>query len=228
MKKIIFGVFAHPDDEAFGPSGTLLIETKSGTELHLITLTVGDAGTNPDNHEDLGAVRLKEWKEAGKLIGATSMHFLGYKDGQLNNQVLIEAGHKIVQIAKEIIAKADKDTVIEFITSDLNGISGHIDHIVAARAATWAFYTLKSDDKRITRIRLTCIPRSMMPESNINWLYMEPGRPDEEIGEIVDARYLIEDIIKIMRTHHTQRDDGEGHIQRRGEGLGMNYFVIKT
>ena len=37
MKKIIFGIFAHPDDEAFGPSGTLLLETRSGTELHLIT-----------------------------------------------------------------------------------------------------------------------------------------------------------------------------------------------
>ncbi len=228
MKKIIFGVFAHPDDEAFGPSGTLLMETKAGTELHLITLTVGDAGTNPDNHADLGAVRLKEWKAAGKLIGATSMHFLGYKDGQLNNQTLIEAGHKIVEIAQQIIDKAGQATEIEFMTSDLNGISGHIDHIVAARAATWAFYRLKTDDKRVTRIRLTCIPRTMMPESNINWLYMEPGRTDDEIGETVDARHLRPEIIEIMRTHHTQRGDGEGHIARRGDELGMNYFTIKT
>ena len=228
MNKIIFGVFAHPDDEAFGPSGTLLMETKAGTELHLITLTVGDAGTNPDNHEDLGAVRLKEWQAAGKLIGAKTMHFLGYKDGQLNNQIMIEAGHKIVEIAKNIIDAADKDTVIEFMTSDLNGISGHIDHIVAARAATWAFYNLKADDKRLTRIRLTCIPRSILPESNINWLYMEPGRTEDEIGEVVDARHLRKEIIEIMRTHHTQRGDGESHIERRGDELGMNYFTIKA
>ena len=44
MKRVIFGIFAHPDDEAFGPSGTLLMETKAGTELHLITLTLGEAG----------------------------------------------------------------------------------------------------------------------------------------------------------------------------------------
>lgn len=227
MKKIIFGIFAHPDDEAFGPSGTLLLETKSGTELHLITLTVGDAGTNPDNHADLGAVRLNEWQTAGKLMGASSMAFLGYADGQLNNEVLVEAGHKIVELVTQIVESADKDTVIEFMTNDLNGISGHIDHIVAARAACWAFYRLKADDKRFTRIRLTCIPREILPVANTNWLYMEPGRTPDEIGEIVDARHLRDEIIAIMRAHHTQRGDGEHHIKQRGDSLGMNYFTIK-
>lgn len=228
MKKIIFGIFAHPDDEAFGPSGTLLMETQSGTELHLITLTVGDAGTNPDNHSDLGDVRLSEWQTAGQLMGASSMHFLGYCDGQLNNETMIEAGQKIVELVTEVIKSAEKDTVIEFMTSDLNGISGHIDHIVAARAACWAFYRLKANDKRLTRIRLTCVPHEMLPAANTNWLYMEPGRVKEEIGEVVDARHLHDEIVAIMRTHHTQRGDGEGHIERRGDGLGMNYFTIKT
>lgn len=228
MKKIIFGIFAHPDDEAFGPSGTLLLETRSGTELHLITLTVGDAGTNPDNHSDLGDVRLKEWRTAGQLMGASSMHFLGYLDGQLNNETMIEAGQKIVELVTKVIKSADKDTTIEFMTSDLNGISGHIDHIVAARAACWAFYRLKASDKRLTRIRLTCVPRDALPTANTNWLYMEPGRTEEEIGEVIDARHLRDDIIAIMRTHHTQRGDGESHIERRGDGLGMNYFTIKT
>ncbi|MFZ2494806.1 MAG: PIG-L family deacetylase [Candidatus Saccharimonadales bacterium] len=62
MKKVIFGIFAHPDDEAFGPAGTLIQEVQNGSEVHLITLTAGQAGSNPDNHEDPGAIRLKEWK----------------------------------------------------------------------------------------------------------------------------------------------------------------------
>ncbi|MBC7868599.1 PIG-L family deacetylase [Candidatus Saccharibacteria bacterium] len=228
MKKIIFGIFAHPDDEAFGPGGTLLMETRAGTELHLITLTVGDAGTNPDNHTDLGAVRLKEWQAAGKLLGASSMHFLGYADGQLNNQAMIDAGHKIAELAREIIKLADKDTVVEFMTLDLNGISGHIDHIVAARAACWAFYHLKADDKRLTCIRLCCVPHTTLPTANTDWLYMESGRSNDEIGEVVDARHLHDDIITIMRTHHTQRGDGESHIERLQENIGLNYFTIKT
>lgn len=228
MKKIIFGIFAHPDDEAFGPSGTLLMETQSGSQLHLITLTLGDAGTNPDNHPDLADVRMREWQAAGQLMGAASMNFLGYRDGQLNNQSMIEAGHKIVDLVTAIVKTADSDSDIEFLSNDLNGISGHIDHAVAARAACWAFYRLQADDQRFKRIRLSCVPRKMMPHSNNQWLYMEPGRTESEIGQVVDARYLKDEIISIMRCHHTQRGDGESHIKQRGDQMGLNYFIVLT
>lgn len=227
MKKIIFGIFAHPDDEAFGPSGTMLMETRSGTELHLITLTAGDAGTNPDNHPDLGKIRLKEWKQAADLIGATSTHFLGYKDGHLDNLSMIEASDKIIEIVKKIV-KDDKNLIIEFITSDLNGISGHIDHIVAARAACFVFYKLKESDSRFKRIRLSCVPIESMPSLDTSWLFMEPGRKPSEIGETIDAREFRDEIIQIMRAHYTQRGDGDGHISRRDKGIGINHFIVMT
>lgn len=226
MKKIIFGVFAHPDDEAFGPSGTLILEAKSGTELHLITLTAGENGTNPDNHPDLGSIRLKEWQQAAKLIGASSTHFLGYKDGHLDNLDMVKIGRQIVELVQKTTGD-QPNAVIEFMTSDLNGISGHIDHIVAARAACWAFYELKKHDKRLARIRLACIPFEASPRVNTAWLFMEPGRKDEQIDEIVDARSVQKQILKVMRTHHTQRSDGESHIARLGDNLGINYFIVK-
>lgn len=228
MKKIIFAIFAHPDDEAFGPSGTLLMETKAGSELHLITLTSGDAGTSPDNHDNLGEVRLAEWQAAGNLMGATSMHFLAYKDGKLNNDDMIAASEQIRDIVQTIIAKAPADATIEFMTNDLNGISGHIDHIVAARAACFVFDSLKQTDTRFARMRLACIPRAVIPTSNTHWLFMEAGRTEQEIDECIDARHLQPEIITIMRAHHTQRSDGEGHIARLGDQLGMNYFMIRT
>ena len=64
MKKVIFGIFAHPDDESFGPSGTLLKLRRSGYDLHLIVLTDGEAGVNPDGIENLGEVRLQEWRRS--------------------------------------------------------------------------------------------------------------------------------------------------------------------
>jgi LmbE family N-acetylglucosaminyl deacetylase len=228
MKKLLFALFAHPDDESFGPSGTLLLETRAGTELHLILLTSGDGGMNPDNHPDLSKVRLDEWEAAGKLMGASGMHYLGYKDGQLNNHSMIEATERVIELITPIIDAAPPHTKIEFMTNDLNGITGHIDHIVAARTACQVFYTLKERGTPLERIRLCCLSRDDAPENNTNWLYMEAGHIPQEIDETIDARHLHNDITTIIRTHHTQRHDGEYCIQQRGDRLGLNHFIVKT
>lgn len=228
MKKIIFGIFAHPDDEAFGPAGTLLTETQAGSELHLITFTVGDAGTNPDAVTDLGAVREKEWRAAGQLLGASSMHFLGYKDGHLDNQIMIEASDRIITLIKKITANAPADSLIEFMSLDLNGYTGHIDHIVAARAACLAFYRLKKEDSRFSRMLLACVPADISPAINTDWIFMEPGRTQDEIDEIVDARHLKKDILQVMHAHESQRADRDYTIKSQGENLGINYFIVKS
>jgi LmbE family N-acetylglucosaminyl deacetylase len=227
MKKIIFGIFAHPDDEAFGPTGTLLTETKAGAELHLITLTRGEAGANPDGVADLGAVRLSEWKKAGQLLGAKTMDCLEYRDGKLNNQDMIEIGKQIIAIVSSSLQTAPDDATIEFITLDLNGYTGHIDHIVAARAVCYAFYTLKKTDGRMSRVRLACLPEKVISRSNTDWIFMEAGRSSDEIDETVDARRLRDDIIAVMRCHRSQRADYETNLAQQGDDLGLNYFIVK-
>lgn len=234
--KLVIAVFAHPDDEAFGPSGTLLTEARGGSQVHLVTLTYGESGMNPDQHPDLAAVRMREWRRSGRLIGASGMHYMGYMDGQLDNNVLIEASQRIYSLAEELIASFSRNQPeyrleVEFISNDLNGITGHVDHIVAARAAVWAFYRLQEqhrDDQlvTITRARLACLSIRQLPESSADWLYMEPGRPMEDIAETIDAREYREQIIDIMRSHHTQRYDGEQHIAERGDQIGLEHFIV--
>ena len=56
---------------------------------------------------------------------------------------------------------------------------------------------------------------------------MEAGRNEQEIDEVVDARQYRDEIIEIMRAHHTQRWDGEAHIEKLGDEIGMNYFIVK-
>ena len=162
MKKILFGIFAHPDDEAFGPGGALIKAVHDGVELHLITLTLGQNGTNPDNAPDLGAVRREEWRKSGTMMGATGQHELGYIDGRLCNIEMLEIADKIERIVRETIS--DQDVEVEFMGFDLNGLTGHIDHIVASRALCLAFYRLKQRDDRFTRVRLFCLPREQNPE----------------------------------------------------------------
>lgn len=226
MKKLLFGIFAHPDDEAFGPSGTLLTEAAAGAEIHLILLTAGEAGRNPDSAPDLAAVRLDEWQKAGTLIGASSQTFLGYKDGQLNNQELEKIGHQLIELISDKIT--DDTTDVELMSTDLNGITGHIDHIVAGRASAFAFYRLKATDPRLTRLRLACVPRSAAPQPNTEWLFAEAGHDTEQVDETVDARQYREKIIEIMKAHHSQREDCQTHLDSRGEDIGLNYFLVKS
>jgi LmbE family N-acetylglucosaminyl deacetylase len=228
MKKIIFGIFAHPDDEAFGPCGTLVLETRAGAELHLITLTSGQNGTNPDNDPDLGATRLQEWQKACELLGAASMHHFGYTDGTLSNIAMIEIASKIEELVKDALQNQYSDIEIEFMSLDINGLTGHIDHIVAARATCLAFYRLKTHDTRFTQIRLFCLPNSQYKNMNIDWIYMEAGRLPEEIGETIDARSIKDDILSVMQAHHTQRGDYENQIAFLGNDLGLNHFIVKS
>lgn len=225
MKKMLFAIFAHPDDEAFGPSGALLMESWRGTAVHMVLLTAGEAGRNPDNAPNLGEVRLNEWRKSGELIGAAGQHFLGYKDGQLNNQHLETIGRQLVDLITNTVD--DNTTEIEIITNDTNGVTGHIDHIVAARAALFAFYKLKQTDPRVTQIRLSCLPYNQSPDPNVAWIYADPGRSPKEVDQIVDARQHQSEIIEIMKTHHSQREDCQCHLKDGLKEVGLHHFVVK-
>lgn len=228
MKKVLFGIFAHPDDESFGPAGTIIKEVReNGTDVHIITFTPGDAGTNPDNHADLGAIRLQEWQEAGRLLGVASQHNLGYRDGHLSNHLYHEAAEKTAAIIDTIVASYTEPIKIEFMTFDLNGLSGHIDHIFASRVACYLFYTRKPTDERFAHVRFVCIPKQYAPSHNTQWLYMEAGRADDECTDVVDAREYRSDILAVMRAHHSQQGDCEYHLEQRGDRLGIDYFIVK-
>ena len=226
MKKLIFGIFAHPDDEAFGPVGTLLMEKEAGSEVHLICATAGENGNNPDKDPALGETRLKEWQSAGELLDADSMHYLGYEDGTLSNSVYLEAAEKIQRIVGDAIADRDDISSIEFLSLDGNGLTGHLDHIFVSRVACYVFFKLKEVDERFSKIRLTCLHQNDFPEANCGWLYMEAGRTADEIDETVDASEHLDKIKEIMYTHHSQRGDCESVLERMGDQVAINHFLV--
>lgn len=224
MKKILFGIFAHPDDEAFGPAGTILDEVHRGTELHLICLTGGENGENPDNAIDLKETRLKEWRAAGALLGASSMHHLGFIDGTLNNQDQLKAAGMIERIILDTIDT--RDAVVECMSMDLNGVTGHIDHIVASRMTCLVYERLKRQGVPINTVRLACVTNEQVPVASIDFVFMEQGREQEMINETVDARKYQDEIRAIIACHHSQRKDGINLIETRGATLGIDTFTM--
>ena len=231
MKQVLFGIFAHPDDEAFGPSATLAKEIQNGTELHLICVTDGRNGLNPDKHTDLAKVRMQEWRAAGKLIGATSMHPLDYEDGTLCNNSYHEIADKIEAIVRRDAAAQHGACNIAFMTFDPNGISGHLDHIAVSNITTYVFYKLKEKPPAnctISELAYYCLSREHVPEFLTSYVFMPAGRAADFINRTVDVRNLRDTKYDIMRRHHSQRQDAESILASGDDFHATDHFHVIT
>lgn len=226
MKKILFGIFAHPDDEGFGPSGTLIKEAQSGTDLHLLCITRGDAGRDVNDCGDLSAVRRAEWEHAGELMGACAMKYFGYDDGSLCNAMYHEIASKIQAYVKDIVSSSDEPIEVCFMTFGVTGLSGHLDHIAVSHIATFSFLRLQQTHPswQFGRLRYFCLPYDKKLANDISYVYMPPGRPSKEIHETVDVTDVFEQKLTVMRAHQSQRDDMDWILEARGDAMKSEEF----
>lgn len=230
MKKLLFGIFAHPDDEAFGPSITLCKEVRAGTELHLICVTKGELGANPDDHPDLGVVREKEWRKAGALIGATRMHQLHYADGHLANYMYAELVEKIEDIIRST-CKDRVDTQLCLMTYDGNGVTGHLDHMAVSSVVTYLYYRLRQHPPEgitVKELAYYCLDETQMPIPSVEYFVLFPqGCTPGRVNRRIAVGDMFERKKQIMAAHYTQRSDAAfflslGSEFRRTE----NFYVI--
>lgn len=203
MKKLLFGIFAHPDDEAFGPSGTLLKLVSKGVDLHLICLTDGEAGQNPDDVPDLASLRLKEWQTAGRILGASSTHALHYPDGGLDGVDQTEVDKKVKDIVVEVLASYDLPSEVSFMTFEPQGLTGHKDHIFAARLTARLAKEMPTSE-----IWYFCLNSSQAPLDGTEY-YQPRSRDDDYINTNVDVTPWQGKKHRVMDAHHTQRSDAK-------------------
>jgi LmbE family N-acetylglucosaminyl deacetylase len=128
----LVGLFAHPDDEAFGMAGTLARAVASGRHVALVCATRGEAGEIADpalaTPETLGRVREGELRAAAAAVGAHDVAFLDYVDGHLAEADPEEAVGRIVQQVRRL-----RPAVL--VTFAANGVYGHPDHMAIHRLA---------------------------------------------------------------------------------------------
>lgn len=227
MKRVLIGVFAHPDDEAFGPSGTLLQEVRDGTELHLICATRGEAGANPDGHDNLGAARQAEWQQSCQLLGAATTLQLDYPDGGLSNRLYLEIADKLKAQVKTILSSHNAPVDLQFMTFEPGGLTGHLDHIAVSLITTFAYEKLQAqlpEPVEAIGLRYFCLSATAAPHTNTDWLYMPAGRPESQIDEQIDVSDVLKQKLAAMDAHHSQRNDAESFRQLLGDGLKTECF----
>ena len=66
------------------------------------------------------------------------------------------------------------------------------------------------------------------PSHDTGFVFMEPGRTSDEIDETVDASDLTEQVKEVMYAHKSQRADCEYNLQKRGDRIAINHFIVKN
>jgi LmbE family N-acetylglucosaminyl deacetylase len=82
---VVLAVYAHPDDADVACGGALARWAKAGSRVHLVVCTDGGKGTTDPTlePETLAAERAGELEASAALIGLSSVHSLGFPDGEL-------------------------------------------------------------------------------------------------------------------------------------------------
>src|ERR1044072_4487637 len=128
-------VLAHPDDETFGPGGTIAKYARAGARISVIVATSGQAGRRAglaSTPEELGRVREDEARTAARFLGVSTIHFFGYMDGKLDQADETEVEEKIVRLIRE----EKPDVVVTFGPEGAG--NEHRDHQRISRLATAA------------------------------------------------------------------------------------------
>ncbi|NTU72657.1 PIG-L family deacetylase [Candidatus Roizmanbacteria bacterium] len=211
----LVAIFAHPDDESFGPSGTLALMAKTH-EIHLICATKGGAGQNSLNtNEPLTEVRSRELQRSATIIGIHHVHFLNYEDGTLSNNLY----HAIAKDIQEIIDPLQPEL---FLTFEPRGISGHIDHITMSMVTSYIFE--RADYAK--ELWYYCTEESRAPTSEY-FIYRPPGYPRERIDKIHDITTVWDKKIQAMLAHETQVEDARRIIKHLQPLPKEEFFLVK-
>ncbi len=216
-KKSVVCVFAHPDDEAFWPSGTVYKLSKDN-DVYILCATKGDAGKDSRLKKDkvLTEQRSEELKNAAKILGVKKVFFLGFKDGCLCNNLYHELASKIEKHLRVI----EPHIVITF---EHKGVSGHIDHVAVSMATTFVSQKLKF----IKEIWYYCATNNESKFWKKYFIYFPPGYKKSEIDKTVDISDVWDIKCKAIHQHKSQKHDAK-HFFSYSEKLPKEEHFLVT
>ncbi|WP_050613393.1 bacillithiol biosynthesis deacetylase BshB2 [Bacillus testis] len=146
QESAVLVVFPHPDDEAFGVSGTIATHTRRGTPVTYMCLTLGEMGRNLGNppfatRESLPLIRKKELQDAAKIMGIQDLRMMGIRD----KTVEFESEEYLVNMISSAINELNPSLVISFYP----GYSVHPDHEATGRAVAAALGRMDKEKRPV-------------------------------------------------------------------------------
>ncbi|OGD85974.1 hypothetical protein A2164_00520 [Candidatus Curtissbacteria bacterium RBG_13_35_7] len=207
----VVAIFAHPDDEAFGPAGTLTKLAKNH-DVYVLCATKGEEG---GDHKRLAQIRASELQKSAKIIGIKKVFFLGFIDGTLSNSLY----HKLAQTIEKRLRIIKPQTIITF---EPRGISGHIDHITISMVTSYVFYRLDFTKTMLQH----CITEKSRKVVGDYFIYFPPGYKTSKIDLIVNVENEWDIKLKAMMAHKSQIGDAKRILKRHQKFPKEEYFLV--
>lgn len=225
MKKLLC-VFAHPDDEAFGPGGTIAKYAHEGVEIHLLCATKGEGGkqseevrnanTEVEKTTNLDEIREQELLASAKVLGIKRVEFLGYKDGTICNANYHE-------IAQNVIDKIQAFKPQVVMTFDRLGVSGHLDHMGMAMITTYAF--MKTTEAQ--KLYYYCSSREVSALYHDSYfVYFPYGYTHDQITTTIDLATMWDTKTNAMNQHKSQWHDVVRIQTTQKDMPKKEYFIL--
>jgi len=217
-KLSIMGIFAHPDDETFGPGATLAKYAHLGHEVSTITATRGQAGqtANLKISNTIGEQREIELRKACQILGVKNTFVLDFFDGTLNE-------HQLPVLKKMIEEKINLIKPDIIIVLELSGISHHLDHIAVTKAVLQLF-----DEGRVKPEKIYYFG---LPEKVRTIMGLDGGMTGNLVQ--IDVKKYLPIKIQAMKAHETQQKDWKRILSRTKkikrqylEFFGYEYFKV--
>lgn len=191
--KLLF-VFAHPDDESYGPAGTILHYAHEGTETYLVTLTRGESGKlgicKTLSKPEVAELRIRELQCAVKVLHVKKLTIGDFPDGGLEDI----PDSKGIGFISQSVAEINPDAIVTFYKS---GITGHADHKIVSR---WVTSAVKNSFSQ-TRLFHFGLTENQAQKITDRKMY---AIPESEITHQIDISAYIEQKKEAIKCHDSQ------------------------
>lgn len=227
----ILWIYAHPDDEAFGSSGLMMLATDRGYTSGVICATRGESGEIANSALAdpviLGAVRERELRQAMRLAGVSTLRLLPYRDSGMagtpendDPRALTQAPERAV--VADVVGYIRELQPRAIVTFGPDGIYGHPDHVAIGTYATVAATVAGESDAlpglgdawRADALYHVALPREVIrevsqreegPFSDVpDDVLKTMGTPSREITHWFDVSAYAERKHAVIMSHATQ------------------------
>lgn len=188
MNRPVLVIFPHPDDEAFGVSGTISQFTNEGTPVTYICMTLGEMGRNMGKptfatRESLPDIRKNELEEACRIAGIKDLRRFGLRDKTVEFEDEELLAGRILKVIEEL----DPQRIITFYP----GYSVHPDHDACGAAVIRAVEKIPQEKRPM----IHCIAFS---HNSVE----ELGEPDvsTNVGDVIDQK------LSVLQAHRSQTE----------------------